>query len=97
MRLDRTDIEAYIGLLILCGVYKFRNENVASLWDADTGRAIFFRATMFQQTFHVLSRVIRFDNRSILNAVNMTNLHRFVNSGTSGWRGYRSSITQVQR
>ncbi len=36
---DRTDIEAYIGLLILCGVYKSRNENVASLWDADTGRA----------------------------------------------------------
>ncbi len=27
---DRTDIEAYIGLLILCGVYKSRNENVAS-------------------------------------------------------------------
>ncbi len=59
---DRTDIEAYIGLLILCGVYKSRNENVASLWDADTGRAI-FRATLSQQTFHVLSRVIRFDNR----------------------------------
>ncbi len=36
---DRTDIEAYIGLLILCGVYKSRNENVASLWDTDTGRA----------------------------------------------------------
>ncbi len=36
---DRTDIEANIGLLILCGVYKSRNENVASLWDADTGRA----------------------------------------------------------
>ncbi len=36
---DRTDIEAYIGLLILCGLYKSRNENVASLWDADTGRA----------------------------------------------------------
>ncbi len=36
---DRSDIEAYIGLLILCGVYKSRNENLASLWDADTGRA----------------------------------------------------------
>ncbi len=35
----QTDIETYIGLLILCGVYKSRNENVASLWDADTGRA----------------------------------------------------------
>ncbi len=36
---DRTDIEAYIGLLVLCGVYKSRNENVASLWEADTGLA----------------------------------------------------------
>ncbi len=42
---DRTDIEAYIGLLILCGVYKSRNENVASLWYADTDRA-----TMSQQS-----------------------------------------------
>ncbi|XP_056108635.1 piggyBac transposable element-derived protein 4-like [Rhinichthys klamathensis goyatoka] len=59
---DSTDIQAYMGLLIMAGVYRSRNESTDSLWDADTGRAI-FRATMSQQTSHVLSRVIRFDNR----------------------------------
>lgn len=51
---DSTDIQAYMGLLILAGVYRSRNESTDSLWDADTGRAI-FRATMSQQTF---SRVV---------------------------------------
>ena len=59
---DRTDIEAYMGLLILSGVYRSCNESTSSLWDAESGQTI-FRATMSLQTFHVLSQVIRFDNR----------------------------------
>ena len=51
-----------MGLLILAGVYKSKDESTASLWDAETGRAI-FRATMSLETFHIFSRVIRFDNR----------------------------------
>ncbi len=50
---DRTDIEAYIGLLILCGVYKSRNENVASLWDADTGWQTFARHMLNLFVSHV--------------------------------------------
>ncbi|XP_070773707.1 piggyBac transposable element-derived protein 4-like [Enoplosus armatus] len=59
---DPVNIEAYVGVLILCGVYRSRNESASSLWDADTGRAI-FPATMSLQTFHILSHVIRFDDR----------------------------------
>ena len=60
--LDKTHLHAYLGLLILAGVYKSKDESTASLWDADTGRNI-FRATMSLGTFHIFSRVIRFDNR----------------------------------
>ncbi|KAJ8403326.1 hypothetical protein AAFF_G00350980 [Aldrovandia affinis] len=60
--IDKTDLDAYLGLLLLAGVYRSNNEATASLWDAETGRSI-FRATMSLQTFHVMSRVIRFDNR----------------------------------
>ncbi|KAJ8406096.1 hypothetical protein AAFF_G00309840 [Aldrovandia affinis] len=60
--LDGTHLHAYMSVLILAGVYRSRDESTASLWDAETGRAI-FRATMSLQTFHIFSRVIRFDNR----------------------------------
>ncbi|XP_051982284.1 piggyBac transposable element-derived protein 4-like [Xyrauchen texanus] len=59
---DVTDLQAYIELLILAGVYKSKGEATASLWNADTGRAI-FPATMSLKTFHVFSRVIRFDDK----------------------------------
>ncbi len=37
---DWTDMEAFIGLLILAGVYHSNNEALPSLWEAETGRAI---------------------------------------------------------
>uniref|UniRef100_A0A3Q3L0N4 Nucleolin n=1 Tax=Mastacembelus armatus TaxID=205130 RepID=A0A3Q3L0N4_9TELE len=61
-KIDLVDLQAYIGLLILAGVYRSNNEATKSLWDAESGRPI-FRATMSLQQFHVLSRIIRFDNR----------------------------------
>uniref|UniRef100_A0A671XA56 PiggyBac transposable element-derived protein domain-containing protein n=1 Tax=Sparus aurata TaxID=8175 RepID=A0A671XA56_SPAAU len=60
--LDQVDLQAYMGLLILAGVYRSNNEATYSLWDAESGRPI-FRSTMSLQQFHVLSRIIRFDNR----------------------------------
>ncbi|KAM4016931.1 LOW QUALITY PROTEIN: piggyBac transposable element-derived protein 4-like [Anomaloglossus baeobatrachus] len=56
------DLDAYIGVLLLAGVYKSCNEATDSLWDASTGRNI-FRATMSLQKFQMISRVLRFDNR----------------------------------
>ncbi|XP_067108275.1 LOW QUALITY PROTEIN: piggyBac transposable element-derived protein 4-like [Osmerus mordax] len=58
--MDATDLRAYIGLLILAGVYKSRGEAAASLWDAQSSRAI-FRATMQLKLFYTYS--IRFDDR----------------------------------
>lgn len=61
-RMDEIDLRAYIGLLILAGVYRSRGEATCSLWDAESGRAI-FRATMPLKVFHTFSRMLRFDNR----------------------------------
>ncbi|KAJ8405688.1 hypothetical protein AAFF_G00316680 [Aldrovandia affinis] len=60
--MDNTLFKAYIGLLILAGVYRSKDESTQSLWDAETGRSI-FRATMSQKQFQMFSRTIRFDNR----------------------------------
>nr|XP_046255654.1 piggyBac transposable element-derived protein 4-like [Scatophagus argus] len=60
--LDQTDLHAYLGILLLAGVYRSRGEATASLWDEEYGRPI-FRATMSLEKFHMISRVIRFDNR----------------------------------
>ncbi|KAL6100943.1 uncharacterized protein ACO6RY_07977 [Pungitius sinensis] len=60
--MDRVDLRAYVGLLILAGVYRSRGEAAASLWDAESGRAI-FRATMPLKDFHAYSRLLRFDDR----------------------------------
>ena len=61
--LDQVDPQAYMGLLILAGVHRSNNEATKSLWDAESGRPI-FRSTMSLQQFHVLSRVIRLDDRA---------------------------------
>lgn len=42
---DLVDIQAYVGPLILAGVYCSNNEATKSLWDADSGRPIFLANT----------------------------------------------------
>ena len=56
-RMDGVDLQAYVGMLILAGVYRSSKEATSSLWHAETGRAI-FRATMTLKIFHTISRVI---------------------------------------
>ncbi|XP_031162809.1 piggyBac transposable element-derived protein 4-like [Sander lucioperca] len=60
--MDATDLRGYIGLLLLAGVYRSRNEALESLWHEESGRAI-FRATMPLKRFHAFSRLLRFDDR----------------------------------
>ncbi|XP_037533781.1 piggyBac transposable element-derived protein 4-like [Nematolebias whitei] len=60
--IDEECLDALIGVLLLAGVYRSSNEALTSLWDVSTGRSI-FRATMSLQTFQMISRVLRFDNR----------------------------------
>ncbi|XP_071396353.1 piggyBac transposable element-derived protein 4-like [Centroberyx affinis] len=60
--IDATDLQAYVGLLILAGVYRSRDESTRSLWDGHTGRAV-FRATMSHHTFSLISSNLRFDDK----------------------------------
>ena len=49
---------------MLASVYKSHNEAMENLWDERNGRHI-FRLTISMKRFKIISRVIRFDNRSI--------------------------------
>lgn len=60
--IDSTELFAFIGLLLLAGVFRSNNESTESLWESKNGRPI-FAATMSLKTFKKFSRVIRFDNR----------------------------------
>ncbi|XP_039467124.1 piggyBac transposable element-derived protein 4-like [Oreochromis aureus] len=59
---DSDELRAYVGLLILAGVYRSRNEAILSLWSEKSGRVI-FRATMSEKRFRYITRAVRFDDR----------------------------------
>ncbi|XP_071390069.1 piggyBac transposable element-derived protein 4-like [Centroberyx affinis] len=54
--MDQTHLHAYFG------VFRSKGESTESLWDAENGRKP-FSATMSLENFHIISRIIRFDNR----------------------------------
>ncbi|KAL7389873.1 hypothetical protein ABVT39_011368 [Epinephelus coioides] len=60
--MGRTDLQAFLSVLILGGVFRSCKEAAASLWSAHFGRAN-FRATLPLKTFYRTCRVIRFDDR----------------------------------
>lgn len=60
--LDSNEMLAYVGLLILSGVYRSKHESIASLWSEKTGRKI-FRASMSQKRFAQITRALRFDDK----------------------------------
>uniref|UniRef100_A0AAX7T8F5 PiggyBac transposable element-derived protein domain-containing protein n=1 Tax=Astatotilapia calliptera TaxID=8154 RepID=A0AAX7T8F5_ASTCA len=59
---DSDELRAYVGLIILAGVYRSRNEATISLWSEKSGRVI-FRATMSEKRFRHITRAVRFDDR----------------------------------
>lgn len=60
--LNNVELETFISLLLMSGVYKSRNKSTGSFGDAETERNI-FRATMSFEKFKMISRVLRFDDR----------------------------------
>ena len=62
MKVDKTDLQGNLGLLILAGVYRSNKEATSSLWHTRSGRAN-FHATMPLKKFHIISRVIAFYDR----------------------------------
>ncbi|XP_063324883.1 piggyBac transposable element-derived protein 3-like [Pelmatolapia mariae] len=59
---DGVEMRAYIGILILAGVYRSIDETTCGLWVDKTGRAI-FRATMPLYRYSQISANIRFDDK----------------------------------
>lgn len=58
---DNIEIYAFMGLLLLAGVYRSMNESLQELWSKENGRPI-FRATMNIRRFKELLRYLRFDD-----------------------------------
>ncbi|XP_031583572.2 piggyBac transposable element-derived protein 4-like [Oreochromis aureus] len=55
------ELRAYMGLLILAGLYRSQHEATESLWDGVTGRVI-FPATMSRKRFQQINLALRFDD-----------------------------------
>jgi len=56
------EIQTYIGLLLLAGVYRSRFEPIQNLWSTALGRPIFGQA-MRRDRFLALTRFLRFDSK----------------------------------
>ena len=59
------EIYGFLGVLLLCGVYRARKELVAELWSDDAGfTRPGFIAAMSRARFTELKRFIRFDDQN---------------------------------
>ena len=61
--LDWEECEAFIGLLLLAGVYRGNQESLEELWSRKCGRPVFL-ATMSLKRFKMILRFCRFDNKN---------------------------------
>lgn len=59
--LTKDEMDAFLGLCILRGVYRAHGESVSELWSAEHGRKI-FGETMSLSRFREIQRSLRFDN-----------------------------------
>ena len=74
--LSVTELEAFIGLLILAGVQRCKNQALRELWDEQWGFPV-FRTTMSYNRFIDILRALRFDDQS-------TRQERVAASGNQG-------------
>ena len=58
---DRIQMEAFIGLLILAGAYNANYRSTNELWSLKEGQPI-FRATMSEKRFKQIKGAFRFDD-----------------------------------
>ena len=58
---DRIEMEAFIGLLLLAGAYKAQYRPVSELWSLKEGQPV-FRATVSEQRFKLIKGAMRFDD-----------------------------------
>ena len=63
IRLDSTEMKAFIGLFLLAGVYKSNHEPVKSPWSSSEGLPV-FTAAMSRNIFTEIQKYLHFDNRA---------------------------------
>lgn len=61
---DQIEMEAFLGLLYLAGVFRGGHQNIADFWSRDGLGIDIFRMTMSEKRFRFLIRCIRFDDRA---------------------------------
>ena len=61
-QLSIDELHAFVGLCIIRGVIKGRDESLYSFWNTDYGRRI-FTETMSRNKFMIILRFIRFDDK----------------------------------
>ena len=59
--IDTSEFKKFLGVLLLIGVYKSKNEEVAQLWSHDDGCPL-FNKIMTRQQFQQILKVLRFDD-----------------------------------
>ena len=59
--INQSEFDKFLGLVILIGVYKSNNKNVAQLWSNEDGRPI-FNKFMSRNRYQQILRVLRFDD-----------------------------------
>jgi hypothetical protein len=62
IEITEVELKAYVGLLLLAGVYRSAAEATEELWHTTDGRKI-FRAVMSNRRFMNISTVLRFDDK----------------------------------
>ncbi|XP_065654936.1 piggyBac transposable element-derived protein 3-like [Hydra vulgaris] len=61
--ISEDELNGFLGLLFLAGVYRSAGKATEELWDISDGRQI-FRSVMSRERFHTISRVLRFDDKA---------------------------------
>ncbi|XP_065675888.1 piggyBac transposable element-derived protein 4-like [Hydra vulgaris] len=61
--ISENELNGFLGILFLAGVYRSAGEATEELWDISDGRQI-FRWVMSRLRFHTISRVLRFDDKA---------------------------------
>ena len=62
-KIDREEMDAFIGLHVIGGALKANYRNTLSLWSERDGPPV-FRATMSRERFLIIKRFFRFDDRT---------------------------------
>jgi Transposase IS4 len=60
-QLEISELEKFIGFVLLLGVFQAKNEDVTQIWSISEGRP-FVRKIMSRNRFTTILRVMRFDD-----------------------------------